>query len=1034
MFEPLAITTKSKTYIVMIIKILRYVVLLVGVYGTAQQVKVTGVVLNAADQAPLIGANVISKQNNSGVVTDFDGKFSIQTQIGDVLTFSYLGFESQKITIENTEDLRVVLQANVSDLQEVILQTVSTGYGTQELKKVSGAVSAVGEEAIRDVNPLRAEEALQGNASGVNVIAAGSPGAKPTIMIRGITSNRGNAPLVVIDGVPQTLDDLNALNPSDIAKIDVLKDASTAAIYGVSGGNGVILITTKKGKKNQKMKLNYNASYGIQQVRKFIRVLNAAEYAVILNEASVNSGGDLIFKNIESLGKGTNWQKQLFRQAPLTNHNLSVQGGSKSSTYFLSMGYSDTQGVMGTEGKSIFKRLNLTGRFTTELTDSFKVIVNTNYANLKENGINELFNALNFDPTLPVRDDKGKYSISKTITQEVVNPLASMENTYNDSAINKLFGKLVLQYEPLTDLKITSRLGYVFANKVGKSFTPLQFYGVGHNKTNANADLSPIVTTQDGETNSTYNSVSENMTNWYSLNYELFANYTFNLQKKHFFNIVLGGAIAKNWAESITANARDIPNNSWEFADVSAAKGDSKTQTSSSWQSVKRNLSFFGRVNYDFKGKYLASFTVRRDGSTSFGKENKFGIFPSGSLGWVISEEDFFKIPMVNFLKFRGSYGALGNDNITPQFARISNFPKYTFQNSVQAGSKLDNISNDKVSWEHQIQINVGFDVKMFENTLALSADFFQKKVSDLLFNPTLSPYLGTPRYPTANVGSTQTRGVDVSFSYDKNISKNIHFSTVFNFTTQHNKVLKINNGDKFVWLSGYGIPHKNLTRFEENQEPGYFYGHITDGIFQNQKEIDTHAKQPGAQPGDIRFKDINGDGTIDDKDRTKIGSPYADYMMGWGLNLRVYDFDFSVQTYSSVGGEIYRAYERNLNYTNRFGAAINRWTGQDTSNIEPRATFVDSNNNNRPSDRYVEDGSFFKIKSVQLGYTLHKNILKMIGIQNIRMYAQIKNAWVFTNYSGYDPEVSSSVFDTGIDRGAYPIPRTISVGFDVQF
>ena len=1004
-------------------------------FAHAQTVKITGTVLNAQDQSPIAGANVISKQTQTGVVTDFDGNFSIQISVGDILIFSYLGFESQEISVKNENSLQILLQEALNNLGELTLQTVATGYGTQELKKVSGAISAVGEKTIGKLSPLRAEEALQGNASGVNVIAAGSPGAKPTILIRGITSNKGNAPLVIIDGVPQTLDDLNALNPSDIAKIDILKDASTAAIYGASGGNGVILIRTKQGKKNQKMQLHYNGSYGIQQVRKFIRVLNASEYALILNEASVNSGGAIIFDNPSKFGYGTNWQKKLFRQAPTSNHNLSVRGGGDVSTYFLSLGHANVQGVMGTAGKSKFQRLNLTGKFTTNLTDNFQVILNTNYANLNETGINELFNALNFDPTLPVYDKKGKYSISKQITQEIVNPLASMENTYNDSKINKLFGKLVFKYEPLNNLTLTSRLGYIFANRVGKSFTPLQFYGVGHNRTNANADLSPIVTTdKDGKTNSTYNSVSEDMTNWYNLNYELFANYKFNVQEKHFFNCVLGGAIAKNWAESITASARDIPNNSWEFADVSAAKGDAKSQTASSWQSVKRNLSFFGRINYDYQGKYLASFTVRRDGSTSFGKKNKFGVFPSASLGWVISNESFFKIPQLNFLKLRASYGALGNDNITPQFPTISNFPKYTFSGTIKPGAKLDNIANDAVSWEHQIQINAGVDLKIFQNTLSLSADVFQKQVSDLLFDPTLSPYLGTPRYPSSNVGSTRTRGLDITLAYNNSLSKNIDLTTSMNFTTAQNEVLKINNGDKFVWVGGYGVPNKNLSRFEEGKEPGYFYGHKTNGIFQNQKEIDAHAKQEGAKPGDIRFVDINADGKIDEKDRTYIGSPYADYLIGWGLDLRVYDFDFSLQTYTSVGADIYRAYERNLNYTNRFGASLNRWTGPGTSHKEPRATFVDSNNNNRPSERYVEDGSFFKIKNVQLGYTLNKNITQKIGLASLRIYGQIKNALVLTKYSGYDPEVSAGVFDTGIDRGTYPIPRTFSVGIDVKF
>jgi len=781
------------------------------------------------------------------------------------------------------------------------------------------------------------------------------------------------------------------------------------------------------------MKLTYNGAYGVQQVNRFIPMLNGAQYATILNEASINSGGNLIFNNVAEIGSGTNWQKQLFRTAATMTHNLSMKGGSNRSTYFMSLGYNDTKGVMGSDEKSFFKRLNLTGKFKHKLNEEFDMDIQVNYANLKEAGINELFNALNFDPTLPVRDDEGDYSISSNITQEIVNPLLSMSNTYNSSRINKLFGKLSLHYQPIDGLKFTSRFGYIFANKKGRSFSPLQFYGVGHNRTNANKDLSPIVTVSDGETNRTYSSVSEDMTNWFNISYELFGTYKFQWGTNQ-FDLVVGASIARNASENVTAHAKDVPNNSWAYASVNAAKGDAKTQTSGAWNNVKRNMSFFGRLNYDHLGKYLASFTVRRDGSTSFGKNNKFGTFPSASVGWVISKEDFFSSSLVDWLKLRVSYGALGSDNISPQFPRISNFPKYTFSGSSQAGSKLDNIANDSVSWEHQLQTNVGLDLKMFGETLELKVDLFQKEVSDLLFSPTLSPYLGTPRYPSANVGSTRSRGVDVVFSYQKDIGSHVRLRTDLNFTAVRNTVVKINNGDKFIWLSGYGTPHKNLTRFEEGEAPGYFYGHKTAGIFQNQAEIDAHAQQSGAVPGDIKFVDVNGDGIIDDKDRTNIGSPYPDFTLGWNLNLQVGNFDCSVFTYASVGGKIYRAYERNLNYTNRFASVVNRWTGEGTSHKEPRVSFIDGNQNTRPSDRYLEDGTFFKVKSVQLGYSLSKSLASRIGLSSARIYVQAKNVLVLTQYSGYDPEISGGIFDTGIDRGTYPIPRTMSLGLNVTF
>ena len=438
-----------------------------------------------------------------GKTTNLQGHFTIYARVGQTLVFKYLGFQTKEVLlIQDVRNLSVFLEEQTSNLDEVLLRTVATGYGRQDLAKVSGAISSVSGKSVAKLAPIRTEEALQGNVAGVNVVATGVPGGKPTVFIRGITSNNGNAPLVVIDGVPQTLDDLNALNPYDIAKMDVLKDAATAAIYGVAGGNGVILVTTKSGRKNQSFSIKYDGFYGVQQLNRFIPVLNGAQYATILNEASINSGGDIIVGNIHQIGAGTNWQRELFRSALTSSHNLSVQGGNQASTYFMSLGYNDTKGVMGRDDKSFFKRINLSTKFNHYLNDELNLVLHANYANIRESGMNEIFNALNFDPTLPIRDAGGNYSISKNITQEVVNPLSSMENTYNISDIHKVFGKLSINYQPLSNLKFTSRFGYVFANRKGRSFSPLQFYGVGHNKTNANKDLSPIVTTSGGEVKS----------------------------------------------------------------------------------------------------------------------------------------------------------------------------------------------------------------------------------------------------------------------------------------------------------------------------------------------------------------------------------------------------------------------------------------------------------------------------------------------------------------------------------------------------
>ena len=336
------------------------------------------------------------------------------------------------------------------------------------------------------------------------------------------------------------------------------------------------------------------------------------------------------------------------------------------------------------------------------------------------------------------------------------------------------------------------------------------------------------------------------------------------------------------------------------------------------------------------------------------------------------------------------------------------------------------------VSWENQVQANVGFDLRMFDSKVSLTVDYFQKTVDDLLFNPTLSLYLGTPNYPSANIGKTETSGVDINLGYNSDSTKDISFSTNVSFTTSDNLVKEISNGDKYIWGAGYGIPYNNLVRFQEGESPGIFWGYEADGIFQNQSEVDNHATQPNAQPGDIRFVDTNGDGVVNADDRTKIGDPFADFNIGWNLNFKVYDFDLSITTYGTFGNDIFRGYERNLNYTNKPVSILSRWTGEGTSNFEPRATFVDSNNNVRPSTRYVEDGSYFKIKNVQLGYNFNLSESKVLD--GVRLYLQGKNLMTFTDYTGYDPEMSYGVLDTGIDRGNYPSPRTVLVGLNVKF
>ena len=1022
--------------------ILNFIIAFIAVCTGIQAQSISGSVTDSEDGEPLVGVNIVVQGQNQGAVSDFDGNFTISNfESGSTLVFSYVGYKTLNLKISSTDvisdNISVSMDKDLSELDEVIV----IGYGSQKLSDISGAVSTVNADAIEASSPVRVEDALQGQASGINIISSGSPGSKPTVLIRGITSYAGNDPLVVIDGISASIDDLNSLNPNDVKSVNVLKDAALASIYGVKGGSGVIVITTKSGERNTDTSFTFSTSMGTQEVVRTIDVLNASEYAAILNEASVNAGEGIVFPNISQFGVGTNWQDEVLVDAPIVNHSITASGGSEKTSYYVSAGYTGQDGVVGGGEKSFFNRTNFTTNINTDLTDRTKLLVNTNYSNIKgkslsENGITSvLSNALNFDPTVNPYEN-GSFGISETITQEIINPLAQIDNTYNENQVNKIQGKIELQHELMENFNITSRFGYTYVDVVGKAFIPFQFYGAGHNQTNANPDLTPIVSVDsEGNITSTHNRVTENYTNYFNYTYELYGNYDFTINENHNFQTVAGFSIGEGKGSNISATNEDVPFNSWDYADVSAATGNATQQTSGSWQYVNRNLSYFGRVLYDFDEKYYASFTGRVDGSTSFGKNNKFGFFPSASVGWVVSKEDFFDdVPVFDYLKFRASYGTLGNDNISPQFSLISTFPSYVFNGTITPGSSLGSIPNDDVSWENQVQMNVGIDTRIFNDKVSLSVDYFKKTVDDLLFSPNLSLYLGVPSYPTTNIGSTESTGIDASISLNTSVG-DLSISSDLNFTTAENEVISINNGDKYIWGAGYGIPYRNIVRFEEGYSPGYFFGYVTDGIFQTQEEVNNHATQNGAVPGDIRFIDVNGDGIVNDSDRTQIGDPFPDFTIGWNLNLDYKAFDLSVFTYASVGNDIYRAYERNLNYTNRFASTLARWTGPGTSFEEPRVTFVDSNNNSRASDRYIEDGSYLRIKNIQLGYQFPKSLTDIWGFDEVRAYVQVKNALTLTDYSGYDPEISvGGVLNTGIDYGTYPQPRIWSMGVNIKF
>lgn len=1017
-----------------------------------QQLPVSGTVTNKTTGEPLTGATIQLKGTKTVAQTDAMGHFSINVPAaGSVLMISYTGLKPVEITVK---DLKASLTVQMEESATVTLSdVVVVGYGTQKITKVSGAIATIKSADVEKLKPARVEEVLQGRASGVVVVNSGTPGAKPTVLIRGIPSFSGTDPLVIIDGVPQTLTDFNSINPADVESVNLLKDAATTAIYGVKGGNGVIVVTTKAGRKNQKTEISFNSNVGFQQVINTVGVLNATEYGAMINEGSTTAGGNVIFPDLSVLGVGTNWQNEVFKTASVQNYSVSARGGNDKMNFFLSAGWLSQGGIVGGDDKSLFNRGNLTSNLNFQLSPKLKFIFNTTAVVLNGKGIQEnsfnsvLGSALNFDPTVSkyntVLNTVGQYGYSNLLLSEIFNPLTKLENTYNKNVGYKLYGKGELQYDVLKNLKVSTRFGYTKYDGNAKSFTPLVFYGPLNVENSMNADGSTVA----GKHNSVAHEKASNL-NW---TWESFANYNFKIKQDHSFETVLGYSMSKVSGNTAGATRQDVPFNSWEFADFTAATGSNNATNSNAlggyyYQYFRRNLSYFARINYDYQEKYLASFTARRDGSYAFGKNNKYANFFSGSLGWVVSKENFWHSDFIDYLKIRGSYGSIGNENVDPLYVSIitggpsygptANSNGYTFGDVFYPGATVGSAANDALRWEKQMQSNIGFDMTFFKRRFSITADYFRKTVDGLLFTPSASLYLGTVPIPTANIGSTKSSGIDMMLSYNQNIGRSLKLNTSITFTTVKNEVTATNTDGTAKILGGYYFngQSQSVTVFEKGQTPGYFYGFQTEGLFQNFADVAAHATQTGAQPGDIRFVDQNKDNVINDLDKVKIGDPFPDFTMGWNLNLEYKNIDFSAFTYASIGNDVYRAYERNANYTNKDRMILARWTGDGTTNNAktPRYSFTDANSNIRVSDRYVEDGSFAKVKNLQLGYTLPT---KWTGkaFSKLRVYVQVKNAFTITKYTGFDPEIAGGILDTGVDRGAYPQARTFAFGLDIK-
>lgn len=978
---------------------------------------------NVTDEnnVPLFGVNVLVKNESRGTTTDFDGNFNLNVSMGEVVQFSYVGFITQEVTITNQNFLQIRLQADSESLEEVVV----IGYGTQQRRDITGAVAVVSSQTIEELNPIKIEQALQGTAAGVNVLpSSGAPGAGININIRGVASNSVNNPLVLIDGYQG---DLGTLNPNDVASISILKDAQ-AAIYGIAGANGVVIITTKSGKKNTAPTVQYDAYLGMQETSRKIPLLNATEYALLINEAFANNGQALPYPDVSALGVGTNFQDAVFDTAPIYSHNLTLSGGSERVTYSVGGSHLYQEGIIGAE-KSDFTRSTARFNLGIDISEKFVFSANSIYTNIDRRSINEnglgsvLFNALNIAPTFALDEE----DLQGRLGNEIINPLSQIANTFNDYNLNKFNGSFNLDFIPIKEFTLTNRFGYSISNSKGKDFSPIISFGSGKVFNNVRS------------------TVNQNRINDNSYTYDLFGTYEDRFNEDHHLTATGGMTVIRNWGDGLFATGFDVPNNSWEFADISLTTGTNDGINNGSYKYDIRKLSFFGRVQYDFLGRYLISGMIRRDASTRFGPENRVGYFPSVTAGWIISDEAFMENSAISFLKLRGSYGVLGNDEAGgAQFYRslLDGEATYVLDGALVNGTALGRISNPSAGWEESEKINFGVDLRMFNNKLDITTDIFREDRRDLLVaGIPVSGILGGGApgagAPTINAGTTRNEGVEFSLKYADNINEDFRFNLGYNVTFLQNEVIEV-NGTDFISGGNFGVGQPQPARFQAGFPIGYFFGYKTDGIFQNQAEVDAHPSQAAlgarANPGDLRYVDVNGDGVINSDDRTNIGDPIPDAVMGVNIGFNYKQFDFVSYTFISLGNDMVRNYERNQPNVNRHAYVLDRWTGEGTSTTTPRVS-TGATSNMVFSDYFVEDASYARIQNVQLGYSLPAAFLASTGVSRLRIYASVNNLYTFTKYKGFDPAATSgAAIGGGIDYGFYPVPRIYLAGLNLNF
>ncbi|MBC9797026.1 SusC/RagA family TonB-linked outer membrane protein [Sinomicrobium weinanense] len=990
----------------------------------------------------LAGSNIVIKGTNTGTIADFDGNFEIEVPDRDaILVFSYVGFTPKEVAVGLQTVMEVALEPDLGRLSEVVV----IGYGSQRKSDLTGSVSSVSAEELRAVPAPSFEQALQGRAAGVQVTqTSGVPGGGTNIRIRGTSSvNASSEPLYVIDGMLVNSDGnetsiggrgpgigpLATINPNDIESIEILKDASATAIYGSRGANGVVLVTTKKGKEGRET-ISFNAYYGVQEVSRKLDLLNAREYAELVNDAEINAGRNPVYVNPGSLGKGTDWQEELFRAAPIADYQLSFSGGDAKTSYSLSGGLFTQDGiVVGSD----FKRYSFRANLERKISDRLKIGNNLSYARIISNGVltgpgqivpGVIANALQINPVLTVYnpDEPGGYTFQHDRKDAVANPVAEAREYESKTVTSRLLGNVFAEYSLTENLDFRTSFGIDLLNTKSSTFGPNFLKRTENSRGEASVSTLNALTWLN-ENTLTYNKTFENGNNLTAL---------------------LGFTLQEFENESLSAIAFGFPDGRTGYHNLAAAENPQPpVNDESRWALV----SYLARVNYALDNKYLFTLSGRVDGSSKFSKGNQYGFFPSGAFAWRVINEDFMKdSELFSDLKLRLSYGVLGNQSIGPynSLALIAPFGEGVFNNGPGApevfyGREPGSFPNRDLKWETTRQANLGLDMAFLNGKLRLTAEVYDKKTSDLLLGTPI-PFTTGFQTTLLNVGNVQNRGFGLELGADI-LTGTFSWNTSGNFSVNRNKVTNLARDEDINLLVAGSI-------LREGHPIGTFEGYVFDGIYQSDEEAASGPALRGQTPvaGDRKYKDLSGpegtpDGFIDEYDRTIIGTAEPDFT--WGLNneFSYKNFTLNVFIQGSQGNDMVNMNLVNLENLNGqqnvlAKAGRNRWTPENPGNVYPRAA-ADDSFSSVFSSRFVEDASYVRVKNITLGYNLPQKLMDRIGMSNLRIYASATNLFTWTDYSGYDPEGNAYGGTTnivGVDDGNYPQTRTYTFGINLGF